>query len=71
MNVETGQVGLGGTVISGAIAGLCGWTIAIPFDVVKNRHQVEILVLNVCFDGQFNVFQSITFITIISYGVYL
>ena len=43
MNVETGQVGLGGTVISGAIAGLCGWTIAIPFDVVKNRHQVEIV----------------------------
>jgi hypothetical protein len=43
MNVETGQVGLGGTVISGAIAGLCGWTFAIPFDVVKNRHQVEIV----------------------------
>jgi hypothetical protein len=37
----TGQVGLAGTLISGSMAGLCGWTVAIPFDVVKNRHQVQ------------------------------
>ncbi len=40
MDHETGYVGLRGTVMSGAIAGLCGWSVAIPFDVVKNRHQV-------------------------------
>lgn len=39
MDHETGYVGLRGTVMSGAIAGLCGWSVAIPFDVVKNRHQ--------------------------------
>ena len=27
------------TVIAGACAGVAGWAIAIPFDVIKNRHQ--------------------------------
>ena len=26
-------------VIAGACAGVAGWAIAIPFDVIKNRHQ--------------------------------
>ena len=39
-NGLTGEVGLYGTLISGALAGLSGWSVAIPFDVVKNRHQV-------------------------------
>ena len=27
------------TMVAGSCAGLTGWAIAIPFDVVKNRHQ--------------------------------
>ena len=27
------------TIIAGSCAGLTGWAVAIPFDVVKNRHQ--------------------------------
>ena len=27
------------TLVAGSCAGLSGWAIAIPFDVVKNRHQ--------------------------------
>lgn len=29
------------TVLSGALAGIAGWTVAIPADVVKNRHQAN------------------------------
>lgn len=28
-----------GTMVSGALAGIAGWMVAIPADVVKNRHQ--------------------------------
>ena len=27
------------TLVAGGIAGLSGWAVAIPMDVVKNRHQ--------------------------------
>ena len=30
-----------GTIMSGALAGIAGWTVAIPADVIKNRHQVN------------------------------
>ena len=29
------------TLVSGALAGVCGWAVAIPFDTLKNRHQAE------------------------------
>jgi len=29
------------TLVSGALAGFCGWAVAIPFDTLKNRHQAE------------------------------
>ena len=29
------------TLVAGSCAGLSGWAIAIPFDVVKNRHQAR------------------------------
>lgn len=39
---ETGIVSISGTLIAGAAAGIAGWTMAIPADVVKNRHQALI-----------------------------
>ena len=27
------------TLVAGGVAGLSGWAVAIPMDVVKNRHQ--------------------------------
>jgi len=33
--------GLFGTVMSGSLAGIAGWTIAIPLDVIKTRHQSD------------------------------
>lgn len=30
-----------GTIFAGALAGIAGWIVAIPADVVKNRHQVN------------------------------
>ena len=31
------------TITAGSCAGLVGWAVAIPFDVVKNRHQAVII----------------------------
>ena len=31
------------TITAGSCAGLIGWAVAIPFDVVKNRHQAVII----------------------------
>lgn len=36
---DTGLVGPMGTLLAGAAAGIAGWAVAIPADVVKNRHQ--------------------------------
>ncbi len=30
-----------GTICAGALAGIAGWTVAIPADVIKSRHQVN------------------------------
>ena len=34
-----GVTSTSGTLISGALAGIAGWAVAIPADVIKNRHQ--------------------------------
>ena len=36
---DNGTTSTVGTVISGALAGIAGWAVAIPADVIKNRHQ--------------------------------
>jgi len=36
-NLDIGPVGT--TIVSGATAGIAGWLVAIPADVIKNRHQ--------------------------------
>ena len=30
------------TLVAGGVAGLSGWAVAIPMDVVKNRHQAKL-----------------------------
>ena len=36
---ENGSMSTSGTLVSGALAGIAGWAVAIPADVIKNRHQ--------------------------------
>ena len=39
----TGIVGVPGTIVAGATAGIAGWTVAIPADVIKSRLQARII----------------------------
>merc|ERR1719219_1864594 len=38
-SLDLGPVGI--TIVSGATAGIAGWMVAIPADVIKNRHQAS------------------------------
>lgn len=41
-NPADGTYSVGGTLLSGGLAGVCAWFVAIPFDTAKNRHQAKL-----------------------------
>ena len=39
--IQNGTSSIFGTIVAGALAGIAGWIVAIPADVIKNRHQAN------------------------------
>ena len=44
---EDGRVGVLDTALIGGVSGVVGWAVEIPFDNIKNRHQV--ITRNFCY----------------------
>ena len=60
MRQEDGRVGVLDTALIGGVSGVVGWAVEIPFDNIKNRHQV--ITRNFCYKRSWlynSIFRSV------------